>query len=298
MDLPVWRRWLSGENRVAAAVVAFFALVWTAAVIKLQAVFVLGISNALGLVTLLGEAGWALYATLLLFGVMVLPALLFPWIAGSSLRFGRATGVGVGIAVGLFGFVVAFGIAALGAVTSLQPAPLAILPFLLGIVAIFIQSAAEEVVFRGWIQTLLVRHIGPWGGIAVAAVAFGLLHILAGADTIISIVNICLAGAVFGLLAWRTGGLFAPIAAHFAWNWAETVLFGLSPNPGVDVWGAVWNFDLSGSSLWSGGGEGMNASLAETFVLLALCVPLALWRSRMPEPQPANLRAYTNGDSL
>ena len=291
MDLSIWRRWLSGESRMAAAVVAVLALVWTATVIKLQAVFVLGISNALGLSTLLGEAGWALYATLLLFGVMVLPAVLIPWLAGAPLRFGRATGAGAGLAIGLLGFAVAFAIAALGAVSSLQPASLAVLPFLLGIVAILVQSAVEEVIFRGWIQPLLVRHIGRWGAVAVAAVAFGLLHILVGANTIISIVNICLAGALFGLLAWRTGGLFAPIAAHFAWNWAETVLFGLSPNPGVDVWGAVWNFDLSGSPLWSGGGEGMNASLAETFVLLALCLPLALWRSRTLEPQPASLGA-------
>lgn len=287
MDLSLWRRWLSGESRAAAAVVVVLALIWTAAVIKLQAVFVLGISNALGLVTLLGEAGWALYATLLLFGIMVLPAVLVPWLAGAPLRVGRATGAGVGMAIGLLGFATAFGIAALGAVCSLQPAPLAVLPFLLGIVAILIQSAVEEIIFRGWIQPMLARHIGPWGGIAVAAIAFGLLHMLAGANAIISIVNICLAGALFGLLAWRTGGLFAPIAAHFAWNWAETVLFGLSPNPGVDVWGAVWNFDLSGSVLWSGGGDGMNASLAETFVLPALCLPLALWRSRAPVPQAA-----------
>lgn len=287
MDLPMWRRRLAGESVAAAVTVAVFALVWTALVIKLQAAFVLGISNALGLPGLLGEAGWALYATILLFGVMGLPAVLFAWLAASPMRFGRASEAGMGLAIGLVGFALAFGIAALGAITALQPAPLAILPFLLGIVAIAFQSAVEEIIFRGWIQPLLVRHIGPWGGIAIAAVAFGLLHILAGATTAISIVNVCLAGALFGLLAWRTGGLWAPVAAHFGWNWAETVLFGLSPNPGVDVWGAVWNFELGGAVLWSGGGEGMNASLAETFVLLALCLPLALWRSRAPQVQIA-----------
>ena len=287
MDLPVWRRWLAGESLAAAAIVVIFAIVWTALVIKLQAVFVLGISNALGLPGLLGEAGWALYATILLFGVMGLPALLAAWLSATPMRLGRAGEAGAGFAIGLAGFALAFGIAALGAVTALQPAPLALLPFLLGILAIGFQSAVEEIIFRGWIQPLLTRHIGPWGGIAVAAIAFGLLHILAGANTAISILNICLAGALFGLLAWRSGGLLAPIAAHFSWNWAETVLFGLSPNPGVDVWGAVWNFELGGAVLWSGGGEGMNASLAETFVLLALCLPLALWRSRAAEVQPA-----------
>ena len=55
----------------------------------------------------------------------------------------------------------------------------------------------------------------------------------------VSLLNILLAGIWFGLLALRTGGLLAPILAHFGYNWAEEMIFGASPNPGVGAFGSV-----------------------------------------------------------
>lgn len=280
-----WKARLAGDDRISAAAISIFAVAWAFLVIKLQSVLVLGLSNALHLTEVLSEAPWEVFATVILFGAIVLPAIVWMIVAKRSMPLGRPVDGGFGFLIGLIGFAVAFGDAALGGTVISHPTPHPVLPFVLGIIAILFQSAVEEVYFRGWIQPLLVRHIGAWGGIAATAIIFGLLHILAGAHEIISILNICLAGGLFGLLAWRTNGLLAPVAAHFAWNWAETVLFGLSPNPGVDVWGAIWDFDISGAVLWSGGGEGMNASLAETFVLIALCLPLALWRRRPADAQ-------------
>ncbi len=279
-ELASWRLWLSGEDRIAAAIISLVAIGWAFLIIRLQSPVVLGIMGLLRLDQLPNEAAQNLAATLILFGIMAALAIIWTRLAARPLHGGRPVDIAVGLAAGLVGLSMAFLYAGLGGNAVAQPAPHDVLPLVLGFIAILFQASAEEVYFRGWLQPLLVRHIGPWAGIAVTAVVFGLLHILAGAHTVLSVLNICLAGAFFGLLAWRTGGLFGPMAAHFAWNWAETILFGLSPNPGVDVWGAIWNFDLTGPTLWSGGGEGMNASLAETFVLLALSVPLVLWRSR------------------
>jgi hypothetical protein len=72
---------------------------------------------------------------------------------------------------------------------------------------------------------------------------------------------------LFGLLALRTGGLAAPIAAHFGYNWAEQSIFGLTPNPGVDAMGSVFNFDLAGVPIFSGGPDELNGSISVTLTL-------------------------------
>ena len=99
-----------------------------------------------------------------------------------------------------------------------------------------------------------------------------------GARSPLTLLNLVLGGILFGLLALRGGGLLAPIAAHATWNWAEQILLGLDPNPGTGSFGALFDFDLVGPAMWGGSDEGLNASLALSFALVALIVPLALWR--------------------
>ena len=103
-----------------------------------------------------------------------------------------------------------------------------------------------------------------------------------------------LAGTLFGMLALRTGGLAAPVAAHWAWNCTETLALGLSPNPGVGDFGALADLDMRGSALWGGSEYGLNGSIAATFVLVALITPLLLWRplaSAKPAPSASAPKA-------
>ncbi len=228
--------------------------------------------------------------TVVLFGALIGAACLWGVLAKEPvLRPGRSPlkAGGMGLAMGLAGLLTATGYAALAGSlhwTVIYSNP----PFLLiltGSLLTLFQCAGEEIYFRGWVQSMLVRGWGPWPGLVVTSLLFAGLHVFAGVRAPLSMVNVFLAGLLFGLLAIRTGGLAAPIAAHFAWDWAEGILLGLYPNPGVDVWSSFWNMDLIGSPLWGGSAEGMNGSLGVTFVLLALCTPLA-WGLIRPAPEP------------
>ncbi len=196
----------------------------------------------------------------------------------------------VGLAVGVLGFLAATGVAAaLGAVrpgaggtgaggTGLDHR---LSGLAIGAVLILIQAGAEELFFRGWLQPLLGARWGAWIGLGVTAVLFGAAHVVAGPISPIAVINDILAGAVFGLLALRSGGLVAPILGHWGWNWSEQSLLGLTPNPGVDPLGSLFDLDLTGPPLLSGGADEMNGSLAATAALLALLAITALWRSRL-----------------
>jgi len=195
----------------------------------------------------------------------------------SRLAIGLAIGLGLLLGVGGQSYAVFATWLSNHLADPINPAARGTVLMLLGGSALLLfQTASEEFFFRGWIQPALAKHFGSATGIAGAAIAFALLHVYGGTRDPMSILNLALGGGLFGLLAWQTGGLAAPIAAHFAWNWSEQILFGLDPNPGVATFGAITDHDIIGSALWGGSEEGLNSSLAISFVLIALIVPLVL----------------------
>lgn len=182
----------------------------------------------------------------------------------------------IGMAAGLagLGLTIAFswlnGELAAGEVSA--PAYSAIL---LGLALTLLQVATEEMVFRGWLQPALIERSGPLVAIAIGAAVFAAYHWVAGvAQAPLSLINLTFGGVLFGLLALRSGGLLAPIAAHLSWNAVEDLGLGLTPNPGHGALGFLADYDLFGSPLWGGQEEGLNASIGTTAVLIALILPL------------------------
>lgn len=74
-------------------------------------------------------------------------------------------------------------------------------------------SLSEELLFRGAIQGLLLRLGSRWKAVALQALAFALLHVLA-----FKILPTGVIGLVLGLLALRTGSLWPGVVAHAVHN--------------------------------------------------------------------------------
>jgi len=82
----------------------------------------------------------------------------------------------------------------------------------------------EELLFRGLVQSGLMRLFGESAGAAVAAIAaasilFGLCHWLNATYAVLAM----LAGAYFGLVLLLTGNILAPITAHAAYDFLALV---------------------------------------------------------------------------
>ena len=170
---------------------------------------------------------------------------------------------------------------------SLRPAPAAAEAaaalLALGLALTLLQVGAEELLFRGWLLPAIAERLGLWLGVLLSAAAFSAFHLVGGITQPYSLVNLMLGGVWFGLLAWRSGGLVAPLAAHLGWNVAEDLGLGLVPNPGRGDFGAILDRDIVGPALWGGSDEGLNASVAMTVVLLALILPLLPGIARRPQ---------------
>lgn len=92
----------------------------------------------------------------------------------------------------------------------------------------------EEVVFRGVILGLAMRHLNPTGAIAVSSALFGLWHILPAladrehhptartahpaAVVAGAVAATTLAGVLFGVERVRTGSILAPVLTHATTN--------------------------------------------------------------------------------
>ena len=196
-------------------------------------------------------------------------------------RTGPLPSLAIGLAIGAAGYALSVGAADLaGAITPGPFSGVTLDAVLFGAALVAIQSVAEEAFFRGWLQPILCVAWGPYAGVGVASALFAGLHIIAGAHGALAVANLFLGGVLFGLLALRTGNLFAASAAHFAWNWTESGVLGLSEQPT----GSLLRFGFTGSPLWNGGADAMNGSLAMSLVLLALVggVMLALRMTARP----------------
>lgn len=215
--------------------------------------------------------------TIVLFGLLAITATIGLGLARERSAPGKPALFGIGLGLGVCGATLALTLASIAAVTHRGGEAAIGLLLPLGTLLTLFQTGVEEYYFRGWLQPALLRGFGRWPGLAVGALAFAGLHLVGGASGVTSLGAITLAGLWFGLLAERSGALALPLGAHFGWNWAEEMLFGAAPNPGIGSYGALIDVDLVGALRWSGGEDGLNASLAGVFVLLAMIALTALW---------------------
>ena len=222
--------------------------------------------------------------TLVTFGLLALLAFAGLRLGKVPVPLGARPGVfaGAGLAIGVLGFTISLALCVIaGTAQEGMPAAEGMGLFLLETALTVIQSGAEELTFRGWLQGDLRRRWGRWPALGAAAVLFAVLHFVAAAQEPLTFVTMLLGGLLFGLVYEKSGSLLLPWALHFGWNWTEELVFGLAPeNPGTGTFGALLNIDTRGSPWWGGTQEGLNASLSSVIVLLALVAATLAWPDR------------------
>lgn len=232
---------------------------------------------------------------LAIFGPMIVLALVGGAICGvNAAAPGRypVAKLALGTLLGLAGvlFTVVYASVA-GSLTEGPSGGTTALALLWGAAIVAVQTGSEEVFFRGWIQPVVERAWGAAAAIVLTSIAFAGLHVLGGARSPVTLINLFLGGVMFGLLAYYGRGIAGAFAAHFAWNGAEQLVLGLDPNPGIGNFGALLDLELAGAQAWGGSEEGLNASIAMTVILAVIVIALTafvIYRSRA-EARPKKL---------
>lgn len=205
-------------------------------------------------------------------------------------RYLRGFFVGAVFLVVVIGIIYATGGYTIEAVLPVLDSATPMVP--MGMIGIFltgfiIQSAGEEIVFRGWWMSALAARRGTTAALIVTSIFFALSHMgnvyPPTLESMIGVANILLFGLFIGLYAVREGGIWGVCGWHAAWNWMLGTGFGLEVSGAkIDVTPLLIDLkDAGGNSLITGGAFGPEASLVATAVLFVGC----LWFLRRPSHQ-------------
>jgi len=137
-------------------------------------------------------------------------------------------------------------------------------------------AALQAILFYGIVFRVLAEWLGRWPAIALAVVLFGAIHLTAPHATVISAVVVGLTGGVLlaaGYLATRA--LWLPMGLLWGVNFTFAEVLGAIPG----AHHRLFNAQLSGSELWTGGPAGAEAGGA-TLIFVAIAIAVIAWSAR------------------
>jgi len=139
---------------------------------------------------------------------------------------------------------------------------------LLGFLGLFLLiSIYEEVIFRGYITSLLAQNMHFFPALIAAALLFAAVHISNADFTWMGFGSIFLGGYLLGILYLKYQNLYLPIGMHWFWNYYQGNILGFDVS-GLDV-PAVLSLQMNGADWFTGGEFGLEGSIV-TVILLFL----------------------------
>ncbi len=162
------------------------------------------------------------------------------------------------------------------------------LSFLTPLISYVLVGIYEELFSRGYqLKNLAegLRFVGPRGAVLAATLlssaVFGILHAANPNATLLSTVNLVVAGFFLATGYVLTGELAIPIGLHISWNLVQGNVFGF-PVSGTGARAAtVIAIQQQGPALWTGGAFGPEGGLLGLVIMLAgiaLTVAWVRWR--------------------
>jgi len=161
-----------------------------------------------------------------------------------------------------------------------------IIPFALFILIFITVGVSEELVSRSYMtknvaEGLKSKRINPKWAIIIAlifsSVIFGMGHFGNPNASIVSSLNIMVAGLFLGLGYVITGELAIPIGIHITWNFFQGNIFGF-PVSGTTIprdVATIFKIEQGGPDFWTGGSFGPEAGMLG-FLMMMLGIVLTL----------------------
>ncbi|MFC5447921.1 CPBP family intramembrane glutamic endopeptidase [Paenibacillus aestuarii] len=148
---------------------------------------------------------------------------------------------------------------------------------------LFIAVAVNEEMFaRGYLQGLIRARFGVVAGVTVSTIFFAFLHSFNPGmwTTPLPIMNLLLAGLLFGVSRELSGSLWMPIGMHLSWNFLQGNVYGFDVS-GTQV-ASLLSIEQTGPAILSGGSFGAEGSLATTIVLLLGIGMITMYHKKYP----------------
>ncbi len=176
----------------------------------------------------------------------------------------------------LFSFIVL--ISAIFGWIDVQPQsnalPVLLFASLLTLPGWLLQSSLEELVMRGWLLPVIGAKRSVVLGLLISSLLFAVLHLLNPGVSLLSTLNIALAGLMFALLVLWEGSIWGAFGLHSAWNWIQGSVYGFPVSGNIFQSPSIWKMAENGPGWLTGGPFGPEGGLIATLVLVGACLVL------------------------
>jgi membrane protease YdiL (CAAX protease family) len=126
----------------------------------------------------------------------------------------------------------------------------------------------EEILVRGIVLQALERRLGSLGAVLASSLLFGVLHIPNDGATMLSTLNVTVAGVMFGTAFIATRRLWLCIGLHLGWNFTANYVFSAVVSGHEGRTGLIFG-NLSGPNWMTGGAFGIEGSVVTLIALTA-----------------------------
>ena len=164
-------------------------------------------------------------------------------------------------------------------IVEIEFTPLLFFGFLL---LFIIQSSFEEIVSRSFMIPSITQRANVWVALLISSSLFAMLHLTNPNISILSTVNIFLAGLVMGLIFLYYKSIWPAISFHATWNFFQGSFFGFEVS-GFDVYSLIDSKEV-GPDWITGGPFGFEGSVIASILLAAYSLYLYnQWKSVSPK---------------
>ncbi len=133
-------------------------------------------------------------------------------------------------------------------------------------VLMILVSLHEEVIVRGYLLNSLMSISNKYFALALSSILFGAMHLMNPNISVVSFVNIVLAGFLLGISYLHSKNLWFPMGLHFSWNFFQGPVLGFEVS-GQEIKSLITQ-NISGNELITGGEFGFEGSLLATVLMI------------------------------
>lgn len=182
---------------------------------------------------------------------------------------------GLLVAVAMYG--VGFGISLLMGVVSIESVHFSLRNLSLSFLFFVMVSLTEEILCRGYLLGHLLKGgVNRWYALLLTSVIFAMMHLFNPGISILSMINLVIAGCMLGVTYIYHQNLWFPISLHLFWNWVQGPVLGYEVS-GTNVFGSLFQLNLAPHNIWNGGAFGFEGSIICTLLMLLFILSVYLY---------------------
>lgn len=192
--------------------------------------------------------------------------------------------IGLGLLTGFAMNCLCIGVAALHGDVRFEAGQIPAVWLLIAFVVVFIQSATEELLVRGYVFYHIRFRYGAVLALVVSSVGFSLMHASNNGVTLLALVNIALIGLFYAFCVHYLDSLWFSMANHAAWNFTQNFIFGL-PNSGMASQESILKLSLAENSVFYNVDFGIESTITASVVTLCGVIAVYLIGKKWGKPQ-------------